>query len=136
MQKCAHHTAAAHNALHGQRPPIARDATLWCINHIPANSPRYSGILPDKEVKSLGTIDCRKFSCCRLVNLPVQPTCVITFYSKEWFPRGKLLTNLTVHSERDRDKCCLSPPFTAESSVEVWFIPPTQAFACVALRAQ
>ena len=102
-----HHTTTAalhNNALHGQRPPTARDVThqLWCINHIPANSPGYLRILPDKEVKSPGTVDCRKFSCCRLVDLPVQPTCVITSYSKEWFPRRKLLRNFTVHSERSQ----------------------------------
>ena len=123
--RCRH--ATVHKTRAPPRPPctmrymdnglLARDVThqLWCINHIPANSPGYPRILPDKEVKSLGTIDCRKFSCCRLVDHPVQPTCVITSYSKEWFPREKLLTNFTIHSE-DETMRCVSPLFTAESS--------------------
>ena len=78
------------------------------ITYLPT-LPDIPGILPDEEVKSLGTIDCLKFSCCRLVDLPVQPTCVITSYSKEWFPRGKLLTNFTIHSKGSR-QCAAFPP--------------------------
>ena len=145
-----HTTAATHNALHGQRPPLARDVThqLWCINHIPANSPGYPGILPDKEVKSLGTIDCLIFSCCRLVDLPVQPTCVITSYSKEWFPRRKLLTNFTVHSERSQycvsersRQCaafrhCLLLSHRRGVVYTAHMHTTHNAFACVALRAR
>ena len=131
-----HHHSHAQCATWTTASFIARDVThqLWCINNIPANSPGYPRILPDKEVKSLGTLDCRKFSCCRLVDLPVQPTCVITTYSKDCSPRRKLLTNFTVHSERSRENAAFLHCLLLSHRRGVVYTAH-HACACVALRA-